>query len=132
MDKISQIQWSGGSESPCPGLSSLHFPPAPFYYAYNIFFAYSKLCSFYLLRCTSIESLSQKILSYEDEMMGVVALGVQRAIANIEARLRGVVVGVGAAPSLPLSVEGQAHRLISEAVSHTNLAKMYIWWMAWF
>jgi serine/threonine-protein kinase ATR len=56
----------------------------------------------------------------------------QRAIANIEARLRGVVVGVGAAPSLPLSVEGQAHRLISEAVSHTNLAKMYIWWMAWF
>jgi serine/threonine-protein kinase ATR len=65
-------------------------------------------------------------------MMGVVALGVQRAIANIEARLRGVVVGVGAAPSLPLSVEGQAHRLISEAVSHTNLAKMYIWWMAWF
>jgi serine/threonine-protein kinase ATR len=56
----------------------------------------------------------------------------QRAIANIEARLQGVVVGVGAAPSLPLSVEGQAHRLIAEAVSHTNLSQMYIWWMAWF
>lgn len=56
----------------------------------------------------------------------------QRAIANIEARLQGVVVGVGAAPSLPLSVEGQAHRLIAEAVSHSNLSKMYIWWMAWF
>lgn len=57
---------------------------------------------------------------------------VQRAIASIEARLQGVVVGVGAAPSLPLSVEGQAHRLIAEAVSHSNLSKMYIWWMAWF
>ncbi|EXB24045.1 Serine/threonine-protein kinase ATR [Morus notabilis] len=30
----------------------------------------------------------------------------QRAISNIEARLQGVVVGVGAAPSLPLAVEG--------------------------
>ncbi|KAL4186626.1 hypothetical protein AMTRI_Chr09g34870 [Amborella trichopoda] len=56
----------------------------------------------------------------------------QRAISNIEARLQGVVVGVGAAPSLPLAVEGQAHRLIAEAVSHKNLGKMYIWWMPWF
>ncbi|CAL5376955.1 unnamed protein product [Camellia sinensis] len=53
----------------------------------------------------------------------------QRAICNIEARLQGVVVGVGAAPSLPLAVEGQARRLIAEAVSHKNLGKMYIWWM---
>ncbi|KAL5856184.1 hypothetical protein ACOSQ3_006018 [Xanthoceras sorbifolium] len=56
----------------------------------------------------------------------------QRAISNIEARLQGVVVGVGAAPSLPLAVEGQARRLIAEAVSHRNLGKMYIWWMPWF
>ncbi|XP_057494820.1 serine/threonine-protein kinase ATR isoform X1 [Actinidia eriantha] len=56
----------------------------------------------------------------------------QRAISNFEARLQGVVVGVGAAPSLPLSVEGQARRLIAEAVSHKNLGKMYIWWMPWF
>lgn len=56
----------------------------------------------------------------------------QRAISNIEARLQGVVVGVGAAPSLPLAVEGQARRLIAEAVSHMNLGKMYIWWMPWF
>ncbi|CAK8574214.1 unnamed protein product [Lathyrus sativus] len=55
----------------------------------------------------------------------------QRAISNIEARLEGVVVGVGAAPSLPLAVEGQARRLIAEAVSHKNLGKMYIWWMPW-
>ena len=53
-------------------------------------------------------------------------------MVSIEARLQGVVVGVGAAPSLPLSVEGQVHRLILEAVSHDNLGKMYIWWMAWF
>ncbi|XP_073033978.1 serine/threonine-protein kinase ATR isoform X1 [Primulina eburnea] len=56
----------------------------------------------------------------------------QRAINNIEARLQGVVVGVGAAPSLPLAVEGQARRLIAEAVSLKNLGKMYIWWMPWF
>lgn len=56
----------------------------------------------------------------------------QRAISNIEARLQGVVVGVGAAPSLPLAVEGQARRLIAEAVSHRNLGKMYIWWIPWF
>ncbi|XP_050231488.1 serine/threonine-protein kinase ATR isoform X2 [Mercurialis annua] len=56
----------------------------------------------------------------------------QRAINNIEARLRGVVVGVGAAPSLPLAVEGQARRLIAEAVSPKNLGRMYIWWMPWF
>uniref|UniRef100_A0A2N9HIL2 Serine/threonine-protein kinase ATR n=1 Tax=Fagus sylvatica TaxID=28930 RepID=A0A2N9HIL2_FAGSY len=49
----------------------------------------------------------------------------QRAISNIEARLQGVVVGVGAAPSLPLAVEGQARRLIAEAVSHKNLGKMF-------
>ncbi|PKA50257.1 Serine/threonine-protein kinase ATR [Apostasia shenzhenica] len=56
----------------------------------------------------------------------------QRAMSNIKARLEGVVVGVGAAPSLPLAVEGQARRLIAEAVSHKNLGKMYIWWMPWF
>ncbi|RLN13077.1 serine/threonine-protein kinase ATR [Panicum miliaceum] len=56
----------------------------------------------------------------------------QRAITNIKARLQGVVVGVKASPSLPLSVEGQARRLIAEAVSLSNLGKMYIWWMPWF
>ncbi|CAO2815672.1 unnamed protein product [Amaranthus hypochondriacus] len=56
----------------------------------------------------------------------------QRAISNIEARLQGIVVGVAAAPSLPLAVEGQARRLIAEAISHKNLGKMYIWWMPWF
>jgi serine/threonine-protein kinase ATR len=56
----------------------------------------------------------------------------QRAITNIKARLQGVLVGVKASPSLPLSVEGQARRLIAEAVSLNNLGKMYIWWMPWF
>nr|POE65846.1 serine/threonine-protein kinase atr [Quercus suber] len=46
----------------------------------------------------------------------------QRAISNIEARLQGVVVGVGAAPSLPLAVEGQARRLIAEAVRHAMIS----------
>ncbi|MCL7051841.1 hypothetical protein MKW94_026365 [Papaver nudicaule] len=56
----------------------------------------------------------------------------QRAIGNIEARLQGIVVGVNAAPCLPLAVEGQVRRLIAEAMSHKNLGKMYVWWMAWF
>ncbi|WOK94665.1 serine/threonine-protein kinase ATR isoform X1 [Canna indica] len=56
----------------------------------------------------------------------------QRAISNIKARLQGIVVGVGAAPSLPLAIEGQAQRLIEEATSLKNLGKMYIWWMPWF
>jgi serine/threonine-protein kinase ATR len=42
-----------------------------------------------------------------------------------------VVVGVGAAPSLPLSCQGQARRLIEEAVSRSNLGRMYVWWMSW-
>jgi len=29
---------------------------------------------------------------------------------------------------MPLSVEGQAHRLIEEASNKDNLGMMYIWW----
>mmetsp|Transcript_43281 Transcript_43281/g.138235 ORF Transcript_43281/g.138235 Transcript_43281/m.138235 type:complete len:207 (+) Transcript_43281:80-700(+) len=55
----------------------------------------------------------------------------REALTNISKRLEGVVVGVNAPASLPLSVEGQAHRLIEDATSHENLGRMYIWWMAW-
>jgi serine/threonine-protein kinase ATR len=67
------------------------------------------------------------------------------ALQRIRSRLEGVVVGVGAAPSLPLSAAGQARRLIEEAVNLDNLGRMvrlpaarrraltlarqYIWWM---
>lgn len=54
---------------------------------------------------------------------------VQRTIASIQAELQGVVFGVGAFPFLPLSVEGQAHRLVTEAISHEDLEKMYIWYI---
>ncbi len=47
-------------------------------------------------------------------------------------RLTGTLVGVRSIPSLPLSVEGQAHRLIGEATDKENLGSMYIWWMPWF
>jgi serine/threonine-protein kinase ATR len=33
------------------------------------------------------------------------------------------------ADSLPLSVQGQVHRIIQEATSEVNLSKMYIGWM---
>ena len=56
----------------------------------------------------------------------------REAMGNIESRLSGVVGGVNANPSLPLSVEGQADRLIAEATSKENLGMMYIWWMPWF
>ena len=32
---------------------------------------------------------------------------------------------------LPLSVEGQVHKMISEAMSHENLVQMYVGWMPW-
>ena len=54
------------------------------------------------------------------------------ALEKIRSRLEGVVVGVGAAPSLPLSTQGQTRRLIEEATSRKHLGSMYIWWMPWF
>lgn len=47
-------------------------------------------------------------------------------------RLTGTLLGTLSIPSLPLSVEGQVHRLIEEATDKENLGKMYVWWMAWF
>ena len=32
---------------------------------------------------------------------------------------------------LPLSVEGQVHKMISEATSHENLVQIYVGWMPW-
>jgi len=46
-------------------------------------------------------------------------------------RLTGTLLGVSSMPSLPLSTEGQAHRLIEEATDKNNLGQMYIWWMPW-
>ena len=56
----------------------------------------------------------------------------KEALEKIKSRLEGVVVGVGSAPSLPLSPQGQARRLIEEATTRKSLGAMYIWWMSWF
>jgi hypothetical protein len=53
------------------------------------------------------------------------------ALVVMEGRLSGTLLGVASTPSLPLSCEGQAARLISEASDHENLGRMYIWWMPW-
>lgn len=42
-------------------------------------------------------------------------------------RLKGTLLGVSSQPCMPLSVEGQAHRLIEEASNKDNLGMMYIW-----
>ena len=42
-------------------------------------------------------------------------------------RLKGTLLGVSSQPCMPLSVEGQAHRLIEEASNKENLGMMYIW-----
>ena len=47
-------------------------------------------------------------------------------------RLTGTLLGVKSLPCLPLSPEGQVHRLIGEATDKENLGSMYIWWMPWF
>ena len=53
------------------------------------------------------------------------------ALATIDGRLSGTLVGVLSQPSLPLSCEGQAQRLIGEATDKENLAAMYCWWLPW-
>lgn len=50
----------------------------------------------------------------------------------VPGRLTGTLMGVRSIPCLPLSAEGQAHRLIAEATDKENLGSMYIWWMPWF
>ncbi len=32
---------------------------------------------------------------------------------------------------IPLSIEGQVHKMISEACSHENLVQLYVGWMSW-
>eukprot|EP00873_Tetraselmis_striata_P024237 jgi/Tetstr1/444501/TSEL_032380.t1 len=54
------------------------------------------------------------------------------ALQITDGRLSGTLVGVSSRPSLPLSPEGHAHRLIEEAIDRDNLGRMYIWWMVWF
>lgn len=56
----------------------------------------------------------------------------RQVLMAIAGRLTGTLLGVRSIPSLPLSVEGQVHRLIQEATDKENLGSMYIWWMAWF
>ena len=55
----------------------------------------------------------------------------KEVLNKISSRLRGVVVGVNAKESIPLSVEGQARKLVEEATKIDSLAKMYVWWMPW-
>lgn len=54
------------------------------------------------------------------------------ALTVMEGRLSGTIIGVRCSPSLPLSCEGQAARLLAEAADKENLARMYVWWMPWF
>eukprot|EP00955_Chlamydomonas_euryale_P099210 365203-Chlamydomonas_euryale.AAC.2 len=53
------------------------------------------------------------------------------ALATIQGRLSGTLLGVLSQPSMPLSVQGQAQRLIGEAADKEKLGSMYIWWMPW-
>ena len=50
-----------------------------------------------------------------------------RIMRKIERRLCGFIDN----EHLPLSVEGQVQKLVSQATSQENLAHMYIWWMPW-
>ena len=54
------------------------------------------------------------------------------AMATIEGRLKGTLLGVSSRPSMPLSVEGHVHRLMQEAMAKDKLCRMYIWWQAWY
>lgn len=65
----------------------------------------------------------------EQEEVGKAALD---ALAQIQGRITGTLIGVQSVPSLSLTVEGHVHRLIQEASDKDNLGGMYIWWMPWF
>jgi len=53
-------------------------------------------------------------------------------LATIEGRIKGTLLGVNCEPTMPLSVHGQAQRLIQEASNGDRLAQMYIWWQSWY
>ena len=53
-------------------------------------------------------------------------------LATIEGRLDGTLLGVYCEPTMPLSVQGQAQRLIAEASDLMRLSMMYIWWQSWY
>ncbi|KAK9807336.1 hypothetical protein WJX73_002849 [Symbiochloris irregularis] len=55
----------------------------------------------------------------------------QEAINIVQGRLTGTLLGVKSIPSMPLSPEGQALRLIKEATDKENLGSMYVWWQPW-
>lgn len=63
--------------------------------------------------------------------MAKLSLTVKSEVCCTAGRLTGTLLGVSSMPSLPLSTEGQAHRLIEEAADKNNLGQMYIWWMPW-
>ncbi len=54
------------------------------------------------------------------------------ALSTLDGRLSGTLLGVSSTPCLQLSCEGQAARLIADAMDKESLARMYIWWMPWF
>lgn len=63
----------------------------------------------------------------------------ERMLARVRAKLTGqggsieeVFQGLVVSHQLPLSVNGQVHRLIEEATSIEKLSSMYVWWMPWF
>ena len=53
-------------------------------------------------------------------------------LATIEGRLDGTLLGVYCEATMPLSVQGQAQRLIAEASDLKRLSLMYIWWQSWY
>lgn len=51
----------------------------------------------------------------------------RKILQDIDLRLK----GMENPETLPLSVKGQVHQLISQAISEVNLSQMYIGWMSW-
>ena len=78
--------------------------------------------AFRILRCYLYESKESGCWCFHSLHLGLSA----RACA-LAGRLTGTLLGVKSIPSLPLSAEGQAHRLIVEATDKENLGSMYIW-----
>ena len=52
----------------------------------------------------------------------------QEVLDSVRGKVKGLLMG----ESVPLSVEGQVHELIQQAIRPSNLAAMYIGWCSFF
>ena len=78
---------------------------------------------------TDSEAAKHILRTIDSRLRGMFTPRASPAHQNQARRLAGTSTGQSELHSLPLSINGQADRLIKEASSELNLSQMYIGWM---